>query len=324
MPKVFISHSWEDNEVSRKLADNLRRDGAEVWIDTSRISGGDSLPDAIGEGIEWCDVFLLVWSKSAKNSYYVTLERNCALDNRKRIIPCIIDYEKVPTIFSAFLRIDFKNFEQGYSSLARDLKLTNIEKEPKVIPAKKAVPKPKIIKPKITIFRSNPKELSDDDVMSMLKKFDFFSKEYDWNKGYCNPTGKGFMNDFVLQKDGQLVYDRNSGLMWQQGGSIKEMNYEVANQWIVELNRIGFAGFNDWRLPTLEEAMSLMETEVKKEDLYIDSIFDGHQRWLSMADLYKGKLAAWSINFYVGNCKYYPLDYGSYVRAVRSVESPQE
>ncbi len=44
MPKVFLSHSWDDNEISRKIAQDLKRDGAEIWIDHARISGGESLP----------------------------------------------------------------------------------------------------------------------------------------------------------------------------------------------------------------------------------------------------------------------------------------
>jgi predicted nucleotide-binding protein len=47
MPKVFISHSSEDNEVARKLAEYLRKDSAEVWIDYARIEGGESLPEVI-------------------------------------------------------------------------------------------------------------------------------------------------------------------------------------------------------------------------------------------------------------------------------------
>ncbi|MBD3339990.1 MAG: TIR domain-containing protein, partial [Candidatus Lokiarchaeota archaeon] len=52
MSKVFISHSWEDNEISRKIAENLKRDGAEIWIDYARIHGGDSLPARISEALE--------------------------------------------------------------------------------------------------------------------------------------------------------------------------------------------------------------------------------------------------------------------------------
>ncbi len=131
MPKIFISHSNKDSEISSKLADFLRRDGAEVWIDSTRISGGDSLPDAIGKGIDWCDTFILIWSKSAKNSRYVKMEWKCAFNIDKRIIPCVIDDGKLPTFLSHLLYIDFKDFEKGYLRLAGDLKLTIKEKEQK-------------------------------------------------------------------------------------------------------------------------------------------------------------------------------------------------
>ena len=133
MPKVFISHSWADNKFSRKLAENLKRDGAEIWIDYARISGGDSLPEVIGEAIEWCDTLILVWSKSASISYFVKLEWTCALTNQKRIIPCVIDDAKLPTILSGLLYLDFKNFENGYHSLVRDLKLSIEEETPRAV-----------------------------------------------------------------------------------------------------------------------------------------------------------------------------------------------
>ena len=68
--KVFISHAWEDNEISRQLAEYLKRDGADIWIDYSKIHGGDSLPRRISEALDWCDTLILLWSKSAINSYY--------------------------------------------------------------------------------------------------------------------------------------------------------------------------------------------------------------------------------------------------------------
>ncbi len=156
MPKVFISHSWEDNELSRKIAQYLKEDGAEIWIDYARIKPGEGMPDRIGEALEWCDTLVLVWSKNAGSSYYVKLEWQSALDMQKKIIPCIMDDTKRPPILRGFLYIDFKNFEQGYAQLLYALNLKRSKKTtPPIVPPPKIdnesaaeKPKPEKIQPK--------------------------------------------------------------------------------------------------------------------------------------------------------------------------------
>ena len=127
--KVFISHAWADNEISHRIAEKLEGGGVDVWIDETKISGGDSLPDIIGEGIESSDIMILVWSKSAERSRYVRMEWNCAFSLDKKIIPCVIDNQKLPPILSPFLYIDFTIFDEGYKLLARYLKLKLESKE---------------------------------------------------------------------------------------------------------------------------------------------------------------------------------------------------
>ena len=68
--------------------------------------------------------------------------------------------------------------------------------------------------------------------------------------------------------------DYASSLMWQQSGADKYMEYEKAKEYVDQLNRDQFAGYSDWRLPTLEETMSLMEPTKNKNGLYIDPLFD--------------------------------------------------
>lgn len=269
MPKVFISHSWEDNNISKQIASYLKQAGAEVWIDYARISGGDSLPEVIGEAIEWCDTMVLVWSKSAACSYFVKLEWTCGLTNQKRIIPCVVDNTRLPTILSGFLYINFGDGKQDFIELGRALKLdakTNSQKiklakssEQVLIDTTKNSKTIKSIQPILTKrFRSNPTELSETDVENMLKKNKFF--DANWNK-----EGYGFDNDFILQRQDQVVLDKASSLMWQQSGSPNYMSYEEAKKYIQQLNEAKFADFSDWRLPTLEEAMSLMEPKKKNE-----------------------------------------------------------
>jgi hypothetical protein len=56
------------------------------------------------------------------------------------------------------------------------------------------------------------------------------------------------------------MVDRATGLMWQQAGSAEEMSFAEAGMYVAQLNAgNGFAGYRGWRLPTLEEAMSLIE-----------------------------------------------------------------
>jgi len=91
MAKVFISHSWKDGEISKKLRDQLHQDGAIVFIDYDKIRGGRKLPKKIGEGIVWCDEFVLLWSKDAAESPWIEEEWHCAWMLRKLIVPCILD-----------------------------------------------------------------------------------------------------------------------------------------------------------------------------------------------------------------------------------------
>ena len=152
MAKVFISHSWEDNHIAKKIAENLRRDGAEIWIDYANIKGGDQLPVRISKALEWCDTLVLLWSKSAADSYYVGLEWQGALDLQKRIIPSLIDDTRRPGILHGFLYINFKDFDKGYELLlqALDLKREKPTKPPRKpveqVPSKKVQPKQKIMK----------------------------------------------------------------------------------------------------------------------------------------------------------------------------------
>ena len=89
------------------------------------------------------------------------------------------------------------------------------------------------------------------------------------------------------------------------------------------MNRIGYAGYHDWRLPTLEEAMSLMESNKQNDKLYIDSIFDGKQDWIWTSDIDETKSTFWSISFSNGQVHYHhyqqgePTKYLGYIRAVR-------
>jgi len=154
-------------------------------------------------------------------------------------------------------------------------------------------------------LRSQPRTFSDDDVKRMLTKHNFFDVE--WNKF------GDFENDFVDNRNG-TVTDRAIGLMWQQSGRGGFIKYEEARAYVDKLNRERFAGYSDWRLPTLEELVTLLEPS---DDIHINPIFDKKQRWCWSAD--KGESeGAWSVNFDYGTV--FRDVYSHYVRVVRSMQ----
>jgi hypothetical protein len=161
----------------------------------------------------------------------------------------------------------------------------------------------------VPAYRSKAIELSENDVKAMLIRNGF----YDSSR---NPQARGIANDFELQQDGKVVSDRATGLMWERSGSVNYMKFADALEYVRQLNAERFAGFNDWRLPTLEEAMSLMESEKLNGDLFIDSVFDKTQGWIWTADTQSAGVA-WVVYFYHGDCYGSYLTNHYYVRAVR-------
>ncbi|MGH7455514.1 MAG: DUF1566 domain-containing protein, partial [bacterium] len=152
----------------------------------------------------------------------------------------------------------------------------------------------------------------DDDVALRLQKLGYYDK-------YKSPNGKGVEHKYepVGRHGEKLVVDHATGLTWQQSGSNKPMIYADAEKYIRDLNDQKFAGYNDWRLPTLEEAMTLMEPLKMNSDLYIDPVFDPTQQYIWTASKMSAGMA-WDVGFSSGYCLSINVGGQVYVRVVRS------
>jgi hypothetical protein len=168
-------------------------------------------------------------------------------------------------------------------------------------------------------LRSQPITISANNVETMLKNYNFFDSSY-------NENGKGIEHKYENRniKGDEVVLDHVSNLMWQKEGSSNSLTFKESKKYIMELNHIGYAGYRDWRIPTLEEAMNLMEQKQSDYGLFIDPVFDKQRLVIWTADLLLGTAGQWIVSFIHGSCSWSILDMVNYVRAVRSSQSSME
>ncbi len=134
-------------------------------------------------------------------------------------------------------------------------------------------PLPKNLKP--VQLTSRPKATQEDEVLGILSKYNFYDS---------SRNQKGSFTSFLVDNgDNQTISDKVTGLMWQQSGadltSIRKMRAHVD-----ALNRENYAGFSDWRLPTMEEAFSLMTPDVQKNDLHMATCFKHDTPFIFVAE----------------------------------------
>ena len=127
-------------------------------------------------------------------------------------------------------------------------------------------------------------------------------REKKWNQGFFGHNSINHDYEENIVEDDKVVIDHATGLMWHQSGSFKNMSWKKAKKWVTKLNENGYAGFTDWRLPTLEEAASLLEPSAKNGNQFIDPAFDKTQSrvWTCDSNISSSSLSldrAWSVNF---------------------------
>ncbi len=154
--------------------------------------------------------------------------------------------------------------------------------------------------------------LSESEVGIMLKKYDFLCEidRHRYNKTWSNPKGKGLstVDCTLTKKKGEyIVIDYITGLTWQHGHS-SPMLYSETSEYLTSLNQKKFAGYNNWRLPTLEEAMSLVGKEYSSNpSIYMvfpkiyNKIFTS-DRVSAPINSVDGKFAPWVVDLFDCRC----------------------
>ncbi len=125
--KIFISYSHQDKTHAALIAEQLKKAGHEVWYDSWSLKLGDNLLKKISEGIESADALILIISRNSSKSKWVMHEFSAIAFNdlseqKRRIIPVLIDKGSVPSYLSRYLYIDLStDMELGIRKLVESL-----------------------------------------------------------------------------------------------------------------------------------------------------------------------------------------------------------
>ncbi len=173
------------------------------------------------------------------------------------------------------------------------------------VPSPTPTPTPETV---IIKLRSEPLTVSDED---KTRVFGLKADNETYSFTVWRPV-KYIQNDF--QDQGEVVFDRATGLMWQKSDSDEYLTHENAQTYCENLK---LANKDDWRLPTVEELLSLMEPERKSNNLYIDPLFNVNISWYWSIDK-RSSSSAWHVYFNLGTV-YWGHVYSQHgVRCVRS------
>ncbi len=102
----------------------------------------------------------------------------------------------------------------------------------------------------------------------------------------------------------------------------KRMTWNDAMAWVSHVNKTGWCGYSNWRLPTIDE-LKILITKKKQGDLFIrvDVFTDINTNiyWVwSSSPVANNSNYAWFVNFYNGYDNDHLKSYSYYVRLVRS------
>ena len=104
---IFVSYARADSEVALKLAGDLKTAGVNVWLDQLDIAPGERWDRAVEEALERSKRLLVILSPTSVGSDNVMDEVSYAIDEKKDIVPIMIERCRLPLRMRRFQFIDF-------------------------------------------------------------------------------------------------------------------------------------------------------------------------------------------------------------------------
>ncbi|MBG3877459.1 DUF1566 domain-containing protein [Desulfovibrio oxamicus] len=120
-----------------------------------------------------------------------------------------------------------------------------------------------------------------------------------------------------------VAYQPATGLLWQRGGSEWGLTLAEARAHVAELNAARFAGFDDWRLPTVDEVCTLLAPPPEGGGHCVPPVLDPAPDPLWTADR-KSFTAGWFVSASMGFVGWQDDTCRFHVRTVRTVGEVRE
>ena len=148
-------------------------------------------------------------------------------------------------------------------------------------------------------LRSEPKTLTRDTIRQLVVNRGLFDS-------HLNPSGRGITNLFSRFdiNAAEVIRDKSTGLMWEYSKVERFVSYSDAEAHIPKLNNKKWGNFQDWRLPTIEEAYSILEPTPKKIDkytLHLNPILGESHPFIWTADFDPDQNEPWVVSYLTGD-----------------------
>lgn len=281
--RLFLSYARENkNEVS-KIRDLIQDAGLEVWLDSESLLAGQQWEKSINRAIDSSDFVIGFLSKYSFDGYQLKeleISEKQISENKKNpnfLLPCILDdeiFERLPKSIPDFLQkyhiINLAQPENGWTELR--ISITNAARGMGYF-----VP--------VYLRTVSNWNLENSLVNKMLIERNFFDDNINI---HGSPPYLAFGN-LLTEKDGLLVQDLMTNRTWTRDcfiwNTYSSQDKKTSNEYIdlrlkllQDTNSQHYGGYSDWRIPTIDELMSLMTPKIRKGGLYISSLFsdDGY------------------------------------------------
>ena len=121
--RYFVSYAYTDRDFVLRLAQDLRRAGVLIWLDTLDIAGGQRWAEAVRHARSMCEGMIVVLTP--ERASIVLDDVSYAVAHGKFILPIRLRWAVVPDQLRGVTCVDFMNdsYEEGFARLRKTLHL---------------------------------------------------------------------------------------------------------------------------------------------------------------------------------------------------------